>query len=225
MYCKCSYCIAIAILALLGLSRGHTASTSQLESTPANAGDGARKAKQPPSRLYPGLPNFGGDESGSCYGMVTAVGKRTIVAQAQEQKILQYNAKGEFVRTIVIPAQPPRTFTAIGPLAEGGYIKAGHPSDQYRLSDVRVGDMVGFDWRRVGEVYEIHYVRISRRPGGRVPPSPGEMPDAKIKYHERVQSLQDWEEKGTPIPDKYHPGGGQTGIAPPPHEAKVHSPG
>lgn len=121
-------------------------------------------------------------------------------------------------KRFIIPAQPSRKFTAVGPLAEGGYLKAGIPRAQYRLSDVKVGDKVFFDWRRVGNVYEVHYVGISRRPGSRVPPSPGEKPGEKNAWHERCNAFQDWEERGIPIPDKYHPGGHQAGIAPPPHE-------
>jgi hypothetical protein len=158
-----------------------------------------------PHAPFAGVPNGGGDEGDSRFGTVTAVDQGTITVAAEAKKIEQYDAKGQFVKTIIIPPQPPRKFTAVGPLAEGGYLKDGIPMAQYRLSDVKVGDKVSFDWRRVGNVYEVHYVSIYRRPGGRVPPSPGEKPGEPNPWHEKANALQDLEEKGTPLPEKYRP--------------------
>lgn len=159
----------------------------------------------PPRAPFAGLPNGAGDEIGSCGGTVTAVDKGSITVTAEPKKIEQYSAKGKLEKIIIVPAQPPRKFTAVGPLAEGGYLKDGVPKAQYRLSDVKVGDKVFFDWVRFGQVYQVHYVGIYRRPGGRVPPSPGEKPGEEKPWHEYAQALQDLEEKGIPLPEKYQP--------------------
>jgi hypothetical protein len=168
--------------------------------------------------MYAGAAITGGDAAGRRGGLVTGVGKQSITVATDEQRWQVYDAKGNFVRMDIIPAQPPRTFTAIGPLAEGGFLKAGHPPHQYRLSDVKVGDKVSFDWRRVGQVYEINALCIYRRPGGRVPASPGEKPGEKNPWHERANAYQDLEEKGIPLPAKY---GGPREVAPPPRESKA----
>lgn len=157
---------------------------------------------RPPFAPFAGLPTGGGDEGGKCSGTVTAVDEGSITVASGAQKLTAYTATGEFMKTIAIPAGPPRKFTAVGPLAEGGYLKDGFPNAQYRLSDVRVGDKVFFDWRRVGKVYEVHYVSIYRRPGGRVPRSPGEPPGEEHPWHERANAYQDLEEKGIPLPAK-----------------------
>jgi len=111
-----------------------------------------------------------------------------------------------------------KMFPVSGPLAKGK-----HPAEDlgfgytYRLSDVCVGDKVAIFCSVTDGVCT--HICINRRPGGKIPPAPGEPADIVFKYHELVQTRQDWEEKGTPIPGKYHPGGNVKGIAPMPREA------
>ena len=78
-------------------------------------------------------------------------------------------------------------------------------SDTYRLTDVRVGDLVMIKCRLDGGVNICDTICILRRPGGRIPPAPGERAGSQIKHHERAQAFQDLEEKGIPIPDRILP--------------------
>lgn len=77
------------------------------------------------------------------------------------------------------------------------------PWHTYRLADVRVGDVVRIEcWREDG-VNICESICIVRRPGGRIPPAPGEPANQKIKHHEKMQAAQDLEAKGIPIPDRF----------------------
>jgi hypothetical protein len=126
--------------------------------------------------------------------------------------------------TIQEPGFDPKRFPASGPLAGGKYgQRLGYPS-MYRLADIRVGDKVDIFCERINGVYYCTHICILGRPGGKIPPSPGEPADIIYKWHERRQAYQDWEEKGIPIPDKYHPGGPEAGIAPAPRELKPRIP-
>ena len=159
---------------------------------------------------YAGLPLGGGDGGESISGTVTAVDGVSITVAADEQRITQYThdlVRGHVIaeKLIIIPPQPPRQFVAVGSLAEGSYLKNGKAGRQYRLADVKVGDKVWFDWRLVGDVAEVHYVSIFRRPGGKVPPSPAEKLDEKNPWHERCNAFQNLEEKGIPLPEKFRP--------------------
>ncbi|MDB5309722.1 MAG: hypothetical protein JWO38_3924 [Gemmataceae bacterium] len=116
----------------------------------------------------------------------------------------------------------PRRFEVSDWLRTGGFMPGATDSDSYRLADVRVGDEVMLEFQLYHQeailpMYNIcSAISIKRRPGGRVPPSPTSDPTSKYQYHEVMNAYQDWEEFGTPIPDKYHPRGPQAGIAPPP---------
>jgi len=102
----------------------------------------------------------------------------------------------------------------ISPCIDGRMVPS---SETYRLSDVRVGDIVSLTVNRENRTNICDTVCIMRRPGGRVPPAPGEPADEPRKFHEGMQALQDQEEKGTVIPRK--PGEGlpeAKGATPPP---------
>ncbi|MDB5309721.1 MAG: hypothetical protein JWO38_3923 [Gemmataceae bacterium] len=117
--------------------------------------------------------------------------------------------------------EPPRRFEVSDWLRGGGFGPGVSASYSYRLADIRVGDEVDL---HVGQYLPdanppaqiCTGICIQKRPGGRVPPAPGEDPMSGFKHHECMNAMQDWEEFGTPIPDKYHPRGPQAGIAPPP---------
>ena len=78
-------------------------------------------------------------------------------------------------------------------------------SDTYRLSDLKLGDEVSIRYQRVGKVAVCQTIQIKSRPGGRVPPAPGEgkVPEHFGPYHEYANALQDLQEKGIPLPVKY----------------------
>ena len=78
--------------------------------------------------------------------------------------------------------------------------------DRYLLSDVQKGDIIRIDCRVVGGEPTVEVISILRRPGGRVPPGymrvtgPAE---SNYRHHERMNALQDRDEKGIPLPPKY----------------------
>ena len=121
--------------------------------------------------------------------------------------------------------EPLRSFDVTDGLASGGYETDARPWDTYPLSEVRVGDEVRLRICQFPKKYNVCCgISIERRPGGRVPPAPGEDPDTRIKHHEWMQAEQDWEEKGIPLPYKYHQGGPWPQLAPPPREVKPAKP-
>ncbi|MBX9580931.1 MAG: hypothetical protein K2X87_11535, partial [Gemmataceae bacterium] len=98
---------------------------------------------------------------------------------------------------------PAREFPADEVLAAGGFSPQVTACSSYRLSDVRVGDLVFIEVRYDRDEPVCWAISIERRPGGRVPVAPGQKPDDNIKHHEVMNTYQDWEERGIPLPDKY----------------------
>jgi hypothetical protein len=106
--------------------------------------------------------------------------------------------------------QPLLRFEACEELAAGKYLAVLNNreipyTDTYRLADVRVGDVVIIASRRENGIAVCKTIRIMRRPGGQIPPTPVEPPDPRHKHHEMRQAEQDLEEKGIPIPDRFLP--------------------
>lgn len=86
----------------------------------------------------------------------------------------------------------------------------------YQLADVRVGDVVSILYMHNADGDTCTDITIYRRPGGKVPHA-GDDPMAPFLWHEKMQSYQDWEERGIPIPAKYLPvGKGVLGVPYPP---------
>jgi hypothetical protein len=131
-----------------------------------------------------------------------------------------------------------RTFNLSPALAAGRYDRpwmydcpdpanGGAYGCQYRASDVRVGDRVATHYSRVAGV-DIGVdicddISILRRPGGRVPPMPGDKPGHPLPFHEKMNMLQDFEEKGIPLPRRFRYNGTpppERELAPPPRAAK-----
>ena len=99
-------------------------------------------------------------------------------------------------------------------------LRAGYPGvgrgtlETYRITDVRIGDEIEMsvqDNLFADPVCDA--ILICARPGGKVPPSPGEAefrkdhPSSRPLWHERRNAQQDWEERGIPLPYEFHPGG------------------
>lgn len=131
----------------------------------------------------------------------------------------------EFRKSDAIPLR----FTVSEWLAGGGFDPALRHLDVYPLSAVRVGDRArlrnsGADKHCPQAAYVCFEVSIQRRPAGQVPPSWGEQPSSRSRQHERMQTYQDWEEKGVPLPFHLHPGGPWPQLAPPPLAVPEHRP-
>ena len=142
-------------------------------------------------------------------GIVTDVTGRTMAIAHQGTRIQFYNAAGQKIGGEVIPPQPPVAFQAGNILADGGFSEALMAPYSYRWSDVKVGDRVSIRFEKVGGARNCTAIRIERRPGGRVPAAQLKEQDPFHKgipqWHELANALQDFEEKGIPLPEKYRP--------------------
>lgn len=120
--------------------------------------------------------------------------------------------------------EPTRRFPADAVLAAGAFHADELPGNTYRLADVRVGDEVHIRMCRERHDGLCYAISICRRPGGRVPPAPGEGPNPlPHPFHEMMNAEQDSEERGVPIPEKFLSRWQReqraARIAPPPREA------
>jgi hypothetical protein len=97
----------------------------------------------------------------------------------------------------------PKRISAAGTIP-GGDPKGDGPRATYRLTDLKVGDVAQV-WVGIGTDGEewCREIKIYRRPGGTIPPRPGEVRSDLNGWHMEMQAEQDWEEKGTPIPAKF----------------------
>ena len=92
-----------------------------------------------------------------------------------------------------------------------GTIPGGNPKGDglflstYRLSDLKIGDVVSIETGINTDTKEEWTIEIwlYRRPGGIIPPRPGEVRSDLNGWHMRMQAEQDWEEKGIPIPAQF----------------------
>lgn len=76
----------------------------------------------------------------------------------------------------------------------------------YGQDDVRVGDVIELTTRLYpGDYEEAEFISIIRRPGGRVPREAYEIPFKEDAYawHTMMNAYQDFEEHGTPLPDRF----------------------
>jgi len=111
------------------------------------------------------------------------------------------------------------------------------PYQMYRVTDVKVGDVVGISFAHFGELDICDHINIHKRPGGYVPPLPEEAeallrpaptpprPSGKpsrpyIPYHEMTNARWDLEDKGIPYPEKFGENR-RFPIAPMPREAII----
>jgi hypothetical protein len=135
-------------------------------------------------------------------GTVTAIGRGSISIQQPGRHPEQF-VLSSWLAAGLPPADPtslqrPTTpdSKAYTPLPPGG------PAFWYRLKDVQLGDTVIIRFGRVDKVNICDAICIIRRPGGRVPPAPQEETSG-MRHSEWANAWQDWEEQGTPLPNKY----------------------
>jgi hypothetical protein len=144
-------------------------------------------------------------------GIVQGIDKDGITLYRVEVEVLHWRhdpLSGESFgvkRKETFPAVPAKNFLLAEELTKGEYVKTALPANTYRVTDVRVGDWVSIEYERRNGVDVCKALCIDRRPGGRIPPAPGEKPDAFNKYHEQANARQDWEEKRIAYPRKYWP--------------------
>lgn len=95
------------------------------------------------------------------------------------------------------------------------------PEFMYRLTDVKVGDIVMIRYSHLGDMDICDAIKIVKRPGGRVPPLseeaetrrkarlkphpaiPGFPETTYIPYHEEMNAHWNLEDKGIPYPAKF----------------------
>ena len=112
---------------------------------------------------------------------VTDAAGMTTIFRRVDQPIWRFEASGQLL------------IRELSPFADGNMV-AG--SDTYRLSDVHIGDIVSLVSRREEGINICDTICIMRRPGGQVPPAPGEPLDRRTRFHRNMQEAQDREEWG-----------------------------
>ncbi len=115
-----------------------------------------------------------------------------VISELSEKGITIRDEDGKFV-----------TFAPSAELAKGEHRKVGAASYSYRWNDVRVGDKVCLCTSRIQGRYICEGICIVRRPGGLVPPAPGERADMITRrWHELMNAEQAEEEGREPPPRK-----------------------
>lgn len=134
------------------------------------------------------------------YGWVTAVDGRSITIQRQSR-----------------PGEPPLKLKACELLIAGVLFNRYSTYPPYPLWDVRVGDYVEATGALENGVETCFEICIYRRPGGRLGPPSAQprnprnydavLPRTKVRvpYHEWVNAIQDYEERGIPLPPHLRP--------------------
>ena len=158
----------------------------------------------PPPKVAPTQP------FGHCSGVVKNItmDSLTILSSGYWEEAIPVDAQGRPHRELAtktwVPPPPPRQLFVRRPLATG--LLGDREPDAYRLEDVKVGDYVRIRSSYVNGENVCGMITISRRPGGRVPPSPlmAIDPDSKIPpHHVLANALADRDERGIPIPAQY----------------------
>lgn len=140
-------------------------------------------------------------------GTVTEVGKDfiTIKFHAHIETAVHQAPDGRVLKLVdrVIPATEPMRYVIAQPLANGKPPLWFGDMYSYRVSDVLVGDHVTIGWSEQNGAKYCEMICIYNRPGGKIPPAPGEPQDARWPWHEIQQARMDRLERGVPMPDKF----------------------
>lgn len=152
-------------------------------------------------------------------------------------KVAEITKASITIQWVNSPGEKPRDFVLSEVLAAGKIPKEPFrpgffvsPIEMYRITDVKVGDLVEIGYARWNGVDICHNICIVKRPGGRVPPLPEEAemlrwPESKlspsrlanlsqelladlrsrrpIPHHEYWNAYWDLEDKGIPFPEKF----------------------
>lgn len=189
----------------------------------------------------PAAPKVEYDGSGYFYGTVTAVTPTALTLSSpgwrEGRQVIRdgkcINIWAQTPPHAVKQFQWSRALAAGGPPGNRGDqpsspLGVGQPSEnyRYRVNDIQVGDTIEMFYCRVDGVDVCDSFSIIRRPGGKVPPSPGdenlravvnrtELTLNTSRHHERCQAYQEWELNGTPLPKWLWNGGEQLNLNPP----------
>lgn len=138
---------------------------------------------------------------------MTEVGKDfiTIKFHAHIETAVHQAPDGRVLKLVdrVIPATEPMRYVIARPLANGKPPLWFGDQYSYRVSDVLVGDHVTIGWSEQNGAKYCEMICIYNRPGGKIPPAPGEPQDARWPWHEIQQARMDRLERGVPMPDKF----------------------
>ena len=157
------------------------------------------------------------------YGSVVAITKTAITVQGLVESPHEF-LLSETLATGQVPTKP-RTI----PTRQRGYLIP--PSYMYRITDVKVGDLVIISYACLGDADICDHICIDKRPGGLIPRLPKEGEDYDrpegflkrarpngnipkklledfqsrpyIPYHERRNAHWDLVDKGIPYPEKF----------------------
>jgi hypothetical protein len=102
-------------------------------------------------------------------------------------------------------SEKPKRLTTWGTVV-GGDPNGERPSmfsHTHLFADLKVGDRVLIWWDGDRKEEWSTGIEICRRPGGKIPPMAVDRWGKRPTIPEENQSYQDWEEKGTPIPEKF----------------------
>lgn len=181
-----------------------------------------------PTRFEPAKPpQPDRDSTGLSYqGTVTGVTKDSITIRWPGEKEPKKFSVSEILASGKFPTKKRARLDGLPP-------HTVLPAFRYRLTDVKVDDQVYITFAYLGGVDICDEIRISKRPGGQVPPLPEGAENLKrpdwlpedwvvlslIPYHERMNALWDLEDKGIPYPEKFGPYR-RFPVAPMPREVK-----
>lgn len=144
-------------------------------------------------------------------GTVRAVEKFAVTIYFPGGTIMSSRGGTPFEASGFVPPETTR-FQLSATLAAGGYPAPGRTpstllggasvseSETYRVSDLQMGDLVRVHRYRRDGVDVLDAIMIERRPGGRIPPAPGQSPTVTVPYHELKDAYWDLEEKGIAYP-------------------------
>jgi len=115
-------------------------------------------------------------------------------------RVLAYSASGIVLKSENGIVQPMLIGTILRSAPHGDF---NAPFENYTIADLKNGDSVVIGYITLNRVDYAETLCIRRRPGGRVPIAPGEVPTSQNQWHERCNAEQELEEKGIPLPEKF----------------------
>ena len=104
-----------------------------------------------------------------------------------------------------LPDDTQRSFPLSPDLAAGKLPSGAGFGERYTIGDLQLGDIITVKYDTLPTADLCQKVRIERRPGGMIPPEHDEKDGLPLRWHELANALQQQEENGTPLPEKFRP--------------------